>query len=43
MPVHHGAHARVEGHATQIFEPGDAHTLEAAVERTREAFSRFVD
>ena len=43
MPIHHGAHARVERRPTKIFEPGHAHALEAAVKGTREEFSGFMD
>src|ERR1022692_4068085 len=43
MPIHNGAHARIEGHSAEVLEPGHAHTFEAAVERAREEFSRFID
>src|ERR1700726_214288 len=43
MAIHNGAHARVEGDASQIFEPRYAHTFETAVGRTREMFAGFGD
>ena len=43
MSIHHGAHPPVEGHPAQVIEPGHARPFEAAVERARETFSRFVD
>ncbi len=43
LAIDHGAHARIEGHAAEILEPGHAYALEAAVERAREKFSRLID
>ena len=36
MPIHHGAHARIEWDAAQVLEPRHAHAFEAAVERARD-------
>jgi hypothetical protein len=43
MRIYDGAHARVKGHAAQVFEPSHTYTFEAAVKRTGEAFPWFVD
>src|SRR5207244_355560 len=43
VSIHYHANARVEGHSSKVLEPGHAHTLEVAVERPREAFTRLVD
>src|SRR5262249_29548949 len=43
MSIDDRAHTRIEWHATKVLEPGHAHTLEIAVERPRESFSRLVD
>ena len=40
MRVDDGADAWVEGHAAEVFEPGDAHAFEAAFERAREEVRR---
>jgi hypothetical protein len=33
----------VEGHATEVLEPGDTHTFEAAIERAGEEVPGLVD
>src|SRR5213592_534669 len=43
MRIHHGAHTRIERNPAKVLEPGHAHNFKAAVERPREAFSRFID
>ena len=43
LPIHHGAHPRVEGYAAEVFEPGHAHAFEAPSQRAGEQISAFVD
>src|SRR3982750_3439201 len=43
MAIDDGAHTLVERHAAEVFEPGHAHTFEAAIQWAREELSRFVD
>src|SRR5258707_1263101 len=38
-----GADARVDGDAVEVFEPGDAHALEVAVEGAREEAAGLID
>src|SRR5437867_12521596 len=43
MRIHHGAHTRIERNPAKVLEPGHARNFKAAVERPRDAFSRFID
>src|SRR5262249_29388877 len=43
MSVHHPTNARIERHTAKVLEPCHTHTFEVAIERSREAFSGFVD
>src|SRR5262245_5315609 len=43
MLVDHSANSRIKRNSPKVFEPGHTYTFEAAVERAREALSRFID
>ena len=43
MRIHHRPYTWVEGHAAQVLEPGDTHTLKTASQRSGEMFSGLVD
>src|SRR4029078_6247573 len=43
MRIHHRPYTWVEGHAAQVLEPGDTHTLKTASQRSGEMFSGLGD